>query len=491
MKKIAFIALAILAASTLFSCQKEAAPATSSQKIKFNITVANLNSATKAVKTDWYVGDKVNIWFDENTQKTPDLVMTYDGTAWIAGSLRSGFTPAAEGTMKVVFEGYNDLNQYNFTPTANAWYTVKQGSIGSITRDVYKPNLLAFSYPDSYTYSDGTVTAHIAKWMVFSDFQVVVTGLPEGTYAMQTTNPLRVAVGFIVEPTKISHGGREAYYYALGQPNGENDLAFYFLKDADIQNMSHRFKVTLIDANGNRYEYLKNEMDYTDPGSYQGVKLSFAKFKTVNNKINGHEFVDLGNGLKWATINVGATSEVGVGDYYAWGETEPYYTTLSPLVWKDGKDTGYSWAAYTKFTSDNGETFSKYNSTDNLTQLESGDDVASEIWGGTWRIPTYEEWKWLRTNCYWTWTSTLGIPGFLVRSKIDGYTERSIFLPCSGEYNNTTFYPDRGHYWTATSALIKYGWYLYLYHDNSSYQNTIDFSYKSRCYGLTVRPVSD
>ena len=37
------------------------------------------------------------------------------------------------------------------------------------------------------------------------------------------------------------------------------------------------------------------------------------------NKINGHEYVDLGLSVKWATCNVGAEKPEENGDYYAWG----------------------------------------------------------------------------------------------------------------------------------------------------------------------------
>ena len=36
---------------------------------------------------------------------------------------------------------------------------------------------------------------------------------------------------------------------------------------------------------------------------------------------NGHEYVDLGLSVTWATCNVGATSPEDYGGYYAWGET--------------------------------------------------------------------------------------------------------------------------------------------------------------------------
>ena len=35
------------------------------------------------------------------------------------------------------------------------------------------------------------------------------------------------------------------------------------------------------------------------------------------------EYVDLGLSVKWATCNLGATKDDEIGNYYAWGETEP------------------------------------------------------------------------------------------------------------------------------------------------------------------------
>ena len=44
-------------------------------------------------------------------------------------------------------------------------------------------------------------------------------------------------------------------------------------------------------------------------------------FKAPPTVINGHEYVDLGLSVKWATMNVGATKPEDYGDYFAWGET--------------------------------------------------------------------------------------------------------------------------------------------------------------------------
>ena len=98
-------------------------------------------------------------------------------------------------------------------------------------------------------------------------------------------------------------------------------------------------------------------------------------------QINGHGYVDLGlpSGLKWATCNVGAENPEDYGDYFAWGETEPYYSSQEPLVWKDGKGSGYVWSSYFD-TSDGGNTFTKYTK-DKKTVLEAIDDAVTANWG--------------------------------------------------------------------------------------------------------------
>ena len=70
---------------------------------------------------------------------------------------------------------------------------------------------------------------------------------------------------------------------------------------------------------------------------------------------NGHAYVDLGlpSGLKWATCNVGASKPEEYGDYFAWGDTVPYYEPghaqddLQTYGKDDKKKTdGYDWSTY-------------------------------------------------------------------------------------------------------------------------------------------------
>ena len=100
---------------------------------------------------------------------------------------------------------------------------------------------------------------------------------------------------------------------------------------------------------------------------------------------NGHEYVYLGlpSGTLWAKKNIGANIETETGLYFAWGETQGY--TLSQI----GTDKSFTRQDY-KYYLNLLTPFSKYNKTDNLTTLESGDDAAVVNMGGDWRMPTNE-----------------------------------------------------------------------------------------------------
>ena len=162
---------------------------------------------------------------------------------------------------------------------------------------------------------------------------------------------------------------------------------------------------------------------------------------------NGHEWVDLGLSVKWATCNIGASSPSAYGDYYAWGET----STKSSYTWEN-------YRFRTSGDSYDNVKFNKYNtqsdrgSVDNRTTLELSDDVARQKWGGSWRMPTVKEFQELIDNCTWTWTTMNGVNGYKVTSKKSGYSSRSIFLPAAGRRYDTSldYAGERGTYWSSS-----------------------------------------
>ena len=194
-----------------------------------------------------------------------------------------------------------------------------------------------------------------------------------------------------------------------------------------------------------------------------------------SNTENGHEYVDLGLSVKWATCNVGATKPEEYGDYFAWGETQPKST--------------YDWSTY-KYCNGSETTLSKYNNSssygtiDNKTILENTDDAATANWGGAWRMPTKAEQDELKNNCTWTWTTQNGVNGYKVTSNKNG---NSIFFPAAGYLHASNLYKKGyGLYWSSS-----------LYTDNSRHAYNMGFSsdsvdwdnYSSRYYGQSVRPV--
>ena len=204
------------------------------------------------------------------------------------------------------------------------------------------------------------------------------------------------------------------------------------------------------------------------------------------------EYVDLGLSVKWATFNVGATKPEEPGDYFAWGETEPYYepgTAMNP-VWKPGKEAGYDWPSY-KWCEGNNSTLTKYNfstfygKVDNKNILEPEDDAAAHIWGDKWRMPTMSEWEELQQNCKMGITKVNDKQGVLIVSNIPGFTENSIFIPFSGLL-----------YLQELSGYDKFAstWSSFLYYSETALSSYIGFqgagwSSDRRCAGLTIRPV--
>ena len=190
---------------------------------------------------------------------------------------------------------------------------------------------------------------------------------------------------------------------------------------------------------------------------------------------NGHEYVDLGLSVKWATMNVGATSPEEYGDYFAWGETKP--------------KSDYNWGTY-KWCDGDYNNMTKYcissdfGIVDNKTKLEPEDDAATVNWGGAWRMPTKEEQVELITECNWTLDTMNGVDGYTVT----GPNGNSIFLPISGYFSDTNV-EDIGYNGTYWSSELKSDYSSQAYVIDIYNDGDISLFTNSRYYGLSIRPV--
>ena len=195
-------------------------------------------------------------------------------------------------------------------------------------------------------------------------------------------------------------------------------------------------------------------MTVSQYGGDNSVKLTFKQ------EINGHEYVDLGLSVKWATCNVGASKAEDYGNYYAWGET----------------------STKSDYSSSNSVTYGKSFSD---IKGDSRYDAARANWGGSWRLPTKKEYEELLNRCTWKWTTQNGVNGY----RVTGPNGNSIFLPAGGYRNGSSLYDagSYGFYWSSTPDESDSDSAYFLYFGSGNH--SVDWSY--RYDGQSVRPVTE
>lgn len=182
------------------------------------------------------------------------------------------------------------------------------------------------------------------------------------------------------------------------------------------------------------------------------------KVKTKG-KLNGHEWVDLGLSVKWATCNVGASYVDQPGNLYAWGEisTKAEYTDENSAVYNYKIDNIIGNPQY---------------------------DVARATWGATWRMPSRAEVEELMKKCKWIWSCQYTVYGY----RVIGPNGKSIFLPAAGlrEGPDHQYENEKGVYWTGNAEYNKDGAYFIFFYEG---YRIVGWNYRN--YGASVRPVTE
>lgn len=303
MKKIMFM-IAAVAAFCFTSCSNEdVLEQTTKKDLKINVTVADIagDAATRAVKKGWVAGDKINIWFDGHWAQTPDLVISYNGEAWVSGKIADAvveqLVDGDTGTMFFLYEGHNDLsvyswyNSYSYLVPPRYELPNTKGDISN-THAVAAP-LMATSYTGEsqyYTYNkqEGTLNLTLNNWTLTNTVQFVVTGLSGNSddWALMVTNDLNTIHGINrygrTNFTIVDLGMSSIYpgvSYTVGVPNADG-TSFHFVR-ASGQYVTETF--TLLNLqNGAKYTFTPDgTMKITDGISNNKVysaKLAFSNF---------------------------------------------------------------------------------------------------------------------------------------------------------------------------------------------------------------------
>ena len=170
---------------------------------------------------------------------------------------------------------------------------------------------------------------------------------------------------------------------------------------------------------------------------------------------NGHEYVDLAlpSGTKWATMNVGASSETDYGNYYEYGKGAAQYAATSG-------DSNYSG------TED---------------PLAASADTAVQMWGGQWHMPTRAQMEELTANTTYEWTTINGVNG----GKFTATNGNYVFFPAAGSWygGSQDGVGSYGYYWGSSPSGSDYAYFLSFISGGKD----VDSNYRK--VGFSVRPV--
>ena len=184
---------------------------------------------------------------------------------------------------------------------------------------------------------------------------------------------------------------------------------------------------------------------------------------------NWYKYVDLGlpSGLLWATCNVGANEPWENGLYFSWGNVDGHAYV-----------SGYYFCE-TDYDATPGA------SLNSNIPVNAEYDAARANLGGSWRLPTKDEFYELCDNCTSEWVTQNDVNGRLFTSKING---NSVFFPAAGGYYGTVFIGSAasGAYWSSSLHSRFNACCLYVGCGGFTTQ-----SYSLRFIGYTVRAVLD
>ena len=197
------------------------------------------------------------------------------------------------------------------------------------------------------------------------------------------------------------------------------------------------------------------------------------------------------DGPFWADRNVGADEPWGGGLYFWWGDVIGYRWEEGRWAASDGSSSDFEFAKKVDSIPIYGKNATVLLKEGRITEggvLAPAHDAARAHWGGEWRMPTKQELVDLAYNkCDWTWTTTNGVAGAVVRGRGD-YAAAAIFLPTAGwaNQNRRELRPNFGFLWASDPRTDSFpgSWRI-----QYTTRECFVFYHWDRFMGTPVRPV--
>ena len=501
MNKLLFSLMAFCAIILTVACSSDDNEGTGTpkkQRLTFTATQEGTPANTKTV-----IANNVNIHW----QRT-DQISLFDGTTNNTFALTSG-----EGSIYATFEGmatpstsYTAVYPYTATAALEADGTVTGITLPATqtaTANSFDPQAaLMMAVSNNNTFAFKNVVGYLKLTPKFACSKIVLKAADK-TAVLAGTGKLAYNNGI---PTIDLSSATDKSYAITLTGNIEADKAYYIAVPAVTLTAGWKLFFTKAD-DSKLYAYTGNNALNFERNIVANIG-EFSKDNTPyeprGEKVGADQEVDMG-----LTVTIGSTNykvifaksnltttglaenEYDFGDYFAWGATEPWYTsyTLSsgkPTVAKGNWKTGYSYGyfkANVPYYDSSSSGYPKYTIAGDV--LDPSDDAARHILGGDWQLPTKEIWNALynTSNYAWTWTTQDGYQGREVKNKT---TEATLFLPAAGYFTSTSpsAVGSYGGYWSGTADSSTLACDLYfssgsVYPQYSSYRHC----------GYSVRPV--
>ena len=492
MNKIFFSLMAFCAITLLTACSSDDNEGTGTpkkQRLTFTATQEGTPANTKTV-----IADNTKIHWQSD-----DKICIPDGTESNEFKLTSG-----EGTKSAIFEGYATPSSsytavYPYTATAAL---EADGTVTGITlpatqtatANSFDPQAaLMMAVSNGTTLAFKNVVAYLKLTPKFACSKIVLKAADE-TAVLAGTGKLSYNNG--IPTIDLSEATDKSYAITL-TGNIEADKAYYIAVPAVTLTAGWKLFFTKADDSN---EYIYKGMSSLN--FERNIVANIGEFSIENTNwydaargeiVRADQEVDMGlivtigstnYKVIFAKSNLTATglavNDYDYGDYFAWGATEPWYssidTSTSPwtISWKDGKSEGYNY----------GNCPSMYN--DSYVEngvLKSEYDAACVILDGNWQLPSTQIWEELHsTNFTWTWTTKGGINGYQVTNNSDN--TKSLFLPLTGDLMDKSLNDsNKGFYWCCGTTENTNAHFLLI--DENSQRIRVGIR---RC-GFTIRPV--
>ena len=491
-----FIIAAMAAISVFSSCQKEPAKEKVNDTIDGVRTIAvQFDNSTKATLDGFTPkfanGDAIRV---SNTEKSEECTVSVDGSgkATFSTKLSGTLTAIYPSAAAVLSSGEADApiaTSNNFKVSASqdgdvakaiiAKATIETGSSAAIFTG--QTALFVITPPDG------------VKAFTVESLKPVVDGVARtGTAKAINTEGATDADKLVIA---VSNNSLSTFYVALVHGVKLTDLSFEYITDVT-----------------NGLGAMKG-IPAKDIAAAGKTDATAANTKYTIGNTNWHPYVTI-DGKKWATMNIGATSAIEVGKYFMWGETTGITPSGSSFSFPDSKyysadnstwlqTKGFAWyncpwtcgkcdtrgvkKVFTKYIPKTKEStyWGGTGPSDDKTTLDLADDSANAYWGGSWRMPTNEEFDNL---------ALLQRGDFVEGSYFGNSDTQQIFLPAAGYGDSPTLLAEDeyGRYWSSSLAGTPYNAlglrFSYIDDYTNPYADTNSYY---RYIGQPVRAISD